>query len=276
MAGEMGYHPRTEVWLRRLQETNWFSSATHSSLAEVVEQDLVAVGLFGQVIRVSQHLVTNALFCSFLNSLPFENDVDTTYRWCNTYLVYSGIKRANSTCFCVDLADGRVTQRILTASPDARYAVVPGQERHPVVGVNWYGAELFVSALGGRLPTVAEWQQVAELGAQGPAEFPWGDASPSPERANYDEYVGSTSRVGAYPPSSQGLYDLAGNVREWCTDPGVANTGSHERPTKGGSWNKPAANMKVAFTSRSWLRHSSASVGFRLWSRPGTRAGHGL
>ena len=50
------------------------------------------------------------------------------------------------------------------------------------------------------------------------AIYPWGNSDPTPEKANYSENIGFTSEVGRYPPNPYGLYDMAGNVRQWCMD----------------------------------------------------------
>lgn len=90
----------------------------------------------------------------------------------------------------------------------------------PVTGVSWYEAEAWChwrSAETGqtvRLPTEREWQAAA---APDGREYPWGSEEPNPERANFDNAVGSPTPVGVYP-AGNGLYghcDLAGNVWEW-------------------------------------------------------------
>lgn len=93
----------------------------------------------------------------------------------------------------------------------------PALARHPVVFVTWQAAQCFCRWAGGRLPTEAEWEYAAG-GAVG-SEFPWGEALPSPELANYGAgNLGTTTPVGAYPPNALGLYDMAGNVWEWLLD----------------------------------------------------------
>ena len=88
---------------------------------------------------------------------------------------------------------------------------------HPVTSVSWYAAMAYAEWAGKRLPTEAEWEYAARGGLAG-KKYPWGDAEPTPADANYGLNIGGTSAVGQYAANGYGLYDMAGNVWEWCLD----------------------------------------------------------
>lgn len=94
-----------------------------------------------------------------------------------------------------------------------------GKANHPVVSVSWYAAAAYANWVNKRLPTEAEWEKAARGGVEG-QRYPWGN-SIDDSKANYSlnvGYTGSTTPVGDYPPNGYGIFDIVGNVLEWCLD----------------------------------------------------------
>jgi formylglycine-generating enzyme required for sulfatase activity len=163
---------------------------------------------------------------------------------------------------------------------------------HPVVHVSWNDAQAYCRWANARLPTEAEWEYAAR-GGRGSSVYPWGDDL-EPDGAHLmnvfqgtfpndntaaDGYVG-TAPVDSFPPNGFGLYNMTGNVWEWCTDwfdPAYYRSGARQDPTgpesgthrvmRGGSYLCHASycrRYRVAARSANTPDSSTGNLGFRI------------
>lgn len=110
---------------------------------------------------------------------------------------------------------------------------------HPAFRVSWNQASRYCREVDGRLPNEIEWEFAARGGLDR-CDFPWGRTA-NPGLANYSGQ--GTCQVKSYPANGFGLFDVAGNVWEWCED--LFSKGQRRRVVRGGSWRENAAACKV-------------------------------
>ncbi len=114
--------------------------------------------------------------------------------------------------------------------PEGPDSDLQGRENHPVVHVSWFDAAAYAKWANKRLPTEAEWEFAARGGLIGKA-YVWGDEAPTDTIIHANLWQGEfphnntaqdghvrTAPAGTFEPNGFGLYDMSGNVWEWCND----------------------------------------------------------
>lgn len=149
-----------------------------------------------------------------------------------------------------------------------------GYAKHPVVGVTWYGAIAYAKWVGKRLPTEAEWE-IAACGGPEEILYPSGN---NIERSQANFFSSDTTAVMSYPPNAYGLFDMAGNVYEWCQDwygyhyysASVQEPNSPKGPLqgvyrvlRGGCWKSLKEDLRCAHRHRNNPGTMNGTYGFR-------------
>lgn len=204
--------------------------------------------IFLDAYAIDIHPVTNDQFVRFLECMGGEKDRN-----------YNDMIR---------LKDSRISRSA------GKLAIESGYANHPVVGITWYGAVAYAEWIGKRLPTEAEWEVAASGGVKNRL-FPTGEGIEKTE-ANF--FSSDTAEVMSYPANEFGLYDMAGNVYEWCHDWYLYNyyensaIDSHNpkgpqqgvyRVLRGGCWKSLREDLRTCHRHRNNPGTMNSTYGFR-------------
>lgn len=175
------------------------------------------------------------------------------------------------------------------AAPEGPGSDLATRADHPVVHVAWDDAMAFASFCGLRLPTEAEWEKAARGGLRG-KKFPWGNVLEPADGHRHNVWQGEfplqntgadghvgTAPVAAYAPNDYGIWNMTGNVWEWCADwfapPEAARPGKPLRNPQG-----PNMGEGRVVRGGSYLCHASYCERYHVHSRtrntPDSSTGH--
>lgn len=197
---------------------------------------------------LDMHPVTNQQFVRFLEAMGGEKDVNNNDM--------------------IRLRDSRIKRS------GGKLYIESGYAKHPVVGVSWYGAMAYAKWVGKRLPTEAEWEIAATAGNE---EYLYPTGSDI-DRLQANFFSSDTTPVMSYPANTLGLYDMAGNVYEWCYDwyglhyydisvqepdnPMGPSQGNY-RVLRGGCWKSLKEDLRCAHRHRNNPGTMNGTYGFR-------------
>jgi formylglycine-generating enzyme required for sulfatase activity len=167
--------------------------------------------------QMSEAEITNSQYCEYLNAALAIGDITAT----STSVTgakgpYSGQEYISLTYF-QDLYN--IDNWCWITFSNNVFSVVQGHENWPVVYITWYGSKAFAEFYGWDLPREAEWEYACRGGKQ--HKYGTDDGTISRDKANYYWGKGCIDRpvdVKSYPKNPFGLFDMSGNVCEWCVD----------------------------------------------------------
>lgn len=162
-------------------------------------------------------------------------------------------------------------------APEGPGTDLDGRADHPVVHVSWNDANAYCAWAGARLPTEPEWEYAARGGRE-QARYPWGnELVPNgvhqcniwqgrfPVHNTAEDGYPGTAPVDAFEPNGYGLFNVSGNVWEWCADRFA--DGAEARAMRGGSYlchHSYCNRYRVAARTANTPDSSSGNIGFRV------------
>ena len=224
--------------------------------------------------EMSVYEITNVQYAKYLNDALKSGDITATSESVKGAKgIYTGQEYIYLAGYGSDYPDARCWITYATGT----FTVETGKENYPVVWVTWYGSKAFAEFYDMDLPREAEWEYAYRGGKQ--YKYGTDDGTLSTTKANYwDNGIHHPLNVGSYPANPFGLYDMSGNVWEWCADwYGPYSSGSATNPTgaltgsfrvgRGGCWISNVNYCRSAYRNYGDPDSRRDIVGFRVVRR---------
>lgn len=241
--------------------------------------------------RINPTAVTNAQFATFIKATGYLTDAER-FGFSYVFEDFLAPALASTAPSVPDAPWWRAVPQATWKHPEGPGSTISSRQNHPVVHVSWNDAQAYCAWSGTRLPTEAEWEYAAR-GGRPRGRYPWGDElTPAgqhrcniwqgdfPHHNTGDDGFLGTAPVKSFRPNGFGLYNVAGNVWEWCSDwfsVDFHRTGPHTNPTgppegvakvmRGGSYlchESYCNRYRVAARSSNTPDSSTGNIGFRI------------
>jgi formylglycine-generating enzyme len=229
-----------------------------------------------RAFRIDATAVTNAQFATFVKASGYATDAER-YGWS---FVFAGRVHPAARADVLDAAVPgapwwAAVRGACWRRPEGAGSAIGDRQNHPVVHVSWADAGAYAAWAGKRLPTEAEWEVAARGGLVG-ARFPWGDEF-APQRLNTwrgatfpDGPCAGTVPVRSFRPNGYGLYNMSGNVWEWCADRWSPSWHAVDRPQTRVDPVGPPDGAARVIRGGSYLCHDSYCNRYRVAARTST------
>lgn len=228
---------------------------------------------------IDETAVTNKEFQQFIKETGYQTEAEK-FGWSYVFHYFLTEEQLANTEFTPQTPWWRVVEGAYWAAPEGPDSTIEERLDHPVVHISRNDALAYCKWAGKRLPTEAEWEFAARAGST--TTYPWGTEfllngkhvaniwqGNFPTTNTLEDGYAGTAPVTAFPPNAFGLYQMIGNVWEWCANPGKIPLTDFQTTSSAEFWqaNQEPSSKRYAIRGGSFLCHESYCNRYRVAAR---------